>query len=623
MNNLFLVEHDWQVRDFLLRGLKDKGEWIALGPSAMWTLDQKGVKYQIPEDFYSASRLEDICLKNHKRVEWLCNRLDKYLIEKHPEFAEWHIRPFLFSILPLTVLFDGLVSRIFQLKSILKYYTGSSVWVHKSQSYPWGLFEICFSNDELLYGNLLSLPGWNNNINLVEKTKKPLIKQPPSLQKKLKEVINRSIFLHTITLNIKKNTWKEAFNPFLPKKKGTMLVCRGFDEWQYATPVLRERGWRLLICSSSFFLDNRNSVRRVIGSTDWIEGNTDLMSCFKYSGISFYPLLKDRFSWLSGNAYDSCIKIASIVEKTVNKYKVKAFLTTTSAVFTQKVVNQSIKNLNIPVINWQHGFVSYNNGISQLNEYNDLMTCDIFLSYGENVSSGYRQYSDKYLSNVFSVGSGKLDRLRSYYRDRTNFKENNRKKKKVLYVTTNYLQNTWYYGFSPPYSDRFVFRDQLSIMKYLQEIAYKGCDVTVKLHPASTHIDPPWVSMFTTKKGISLIKNTTNFVELLKLHDLVIIDFPTTKNLEAIATGKPVFVLMKHWKYSDVEREMLTRRVVCANTVEALVNAVDGYIKTGNYTSKLSDNTFFKAVGNYLDDGKSTERAVKIVEDSCSESLSH
>ena len=52
MPNLFLVENSTQVKDLLSRGMRDKGQWIALGPSAMAAMEEAGILYCIPEDFY-------------------------------------------------------------------------------------------------------------------------------------------------------------------------------------------------------------------------------------------------------------------------------------------------------------------------------------------------------------------------------------------------------------------------------------------------------------------------------------------------------------------------------------------------------------------------------------------
>ncbi len=63
MENLLLAEHDYQVQDFISRELHINGEWIALGPSAMHCLHNKGILYDIPEDFYTISEFENVCIK--------------------------------------------------------------------------------------------------------------------------------------------------------------------------------------------------------------------------------------------------------------------------------------------------------------------------------------------------------------------------------------------------------------------------------------------------------------------------------------------------------------------------------------------------------------------------------
>ena len=51
--NLFLVEHFSHVDDLLKRNMRNHGQWVALGPGAMYALKREGISYKIPEDFCS------------------------------------------------------------------------------------------------------------------------------------------------------------------------------------------------------------------------------------------------------------------------------------------------------------------------------------------------------------------------------------------------------------------------------------------------------------------------------------------------------------------------------------------------------------------------------------------
>lgn len=613
-NNLFLVEHDYQVDDFLKRGMREKGFWIALGPSAVWRLNKEKIDYKIPEDFYSSEELENICLGYHEKIKWLCNKLDGLLSEKCLELKRWGIRPFLFNVFPLTVLFDGFVSRIFQLKSIFKFYPQYTIWIHKSRSYPWGIFDICFSNNETLYGHLLSLNGWDCQINLTKNSHEIVVDKDKNFvsyfRNLLKLVINQSVLTWTSVQYIRKKNFN-LFNVFVQRSKGSILVNNGVGEWRYIIPILIKKGYRVLFINDSFFGIDKEK-EKIGDNLFWPRDDGEIMSCFEYQGISFFPLVENRLSWLFSKGIKDSEKIMKETVKITKRYNVRALLNITNASFVSHTVNQVAKSLGIPVLNWQHGFVNYYNGISQINEFNDMLTSDVVLSYGDGVSDAYRKYTFKFDTDVISVGNITLDRIQGREKKTP---RNNGKRKRILYVTSNYLQNTWYYGFSPPFSDRLFLQDQLCIMNILQEIANKEYDITVKIHPITTHQDPPWIIEFYNKKGIRIVKRESCFIDLLKSHDIVIIDLPTTVLLEALATNKPIFVLMRHWKYSYYDRKILEKRVVCADSVNILMNAVEKHIETGNYPASFCDETFLRAYGNYLGDGKSSERVLKILDD--------
>ena len=91
MKALFLVEHKHQVTDILKQTVGHKGQWIALGPSAMWALDRSGRSYYIPEDFYDDSELNLLCRQTHRNAVELCEYLDHKLHEQFPRLPSWFL----------------------------------------------------------------------------------------------------------------------------------------------------------------------------------------------------------------------------------------------------------------------------------------------------------------------------------------------------------------------------------------------------------------------------------------------------------------------------------------------------------------------------------------------------
>ena len=98
--NLFVVENEDQISDLLNLTITGQSEWLALTPFAMWDLQQRGIEYHIPENFYDRAELEKLCLKRHAQLEKLCHKLDGELWKRFPILAEWEIKPFIFQIFP-------------------------------------------------------------------------------------------------------------------------------------------------------------------------------------------------------------------------------------------------------------------------------------------------------------------------------------------------------------------------------------------------------------------------------------------------------------------------------------------------------------------------------------------
>jgi hypothetical protein len=300
----------------------------------------------------------------------------------------------------------------------------------------------------------------------------------------------------------------------------------------------------------------------------------------------------------------------------IRAYHLKAILTSSHPTFTSHAVNQIGRHLGLPVLKWQHGAVmTYDDGsVSQMNDLNDLLTSDVVLTFGKEAERSYRRSPVNATAEVVTVGSCSLDAIRTSHRQAQPTKRGT--SVQILYVLTNYYENNWYCGFSPPFSTLNYFHDQLVIADYLarQAEAHKA-QATIKLCPCPGFLDPPWIEKYAGRSGFRIVWNAPTFVELLSACDLVIIDSPTTTALEAVATRKPVFLLMSHVGYSSRARSLMARRAVCANDVATLTRRLDEYLTTRAYPADLQDNAYLKAYGNYLDDGKSRDRAIAVLED--------
>ena len=139
MLNLFFAEHDYQVEDFLKYYSKNHVKWIALGPSAMHSLLQKGIPYSTPEDYCSLEEVEKECIRQFVQLSNICHKIDDILLEQNPFLAKWGIRPFFFHLWQFSQLLDGLVCRKLQIKKILENFPDAHVYIHLAPPQNWSL----------------------------------------------------------------------------------------------------------------------------------------------------------------------------------------------------------------------------------------------------------------------------------------------------------------------------------------------------------------------------------------------------------------------------------------------------------------------------------------------------
>lgn len=185
-----------------------------------------------------------------------------------------------------------------------------------------------------------------------------------------------------------------------------------------------------------------------------------------------------------------------------------------------------------------------------------------------------------------------------------------------MYVVTNYYCDQWYCGFSPSFNDTSYFRDQLAIARGLKQLCASkhASSITVKLPPMyDGDYEPPWTYELRGAPNVRFVGAEKSFQKLLLEHDAVLIDSPTTTLLEALSTDIPVFVLTAAVRWPDESLAELSRRAVCDDDPDRLVEELGGFIRTGLYPADRADRAFLRKYGTHFDDGRSAERGAGAV----------
>ena len=250
-----------------------------------------------------------------------------------------------------------------------------------------------------------------------------------------------------------------------------------------------------------------------------------------------------------------------------------------------------------------------------MNEHFDLASSDAVLTYGDGAATAYRMHAGPDRSpEVAVVGSPDLEGVGRAQEDTPPSPAG-----PILYITTNYYQNGWYYGYKPTVLDRLLYQSQMSLLETLEKLNSRqpaAPEVLLRLYPGREDIYP-WAGRFAGLPGFSVAPGKSSLRELLKQCRAVIVDFPTTTLLQTVATTLPVFVLMKFWHFDPEARAKLARRAVVADDDATLARAIEAYILEDSYPADCHDREFMRDWGVHRDDGRSCQRAMEVLARYC------
>ena len=595
MSRLLLAETAAQVVDFIRLGLEPGDEWVALGPGAAGALESGGLKFALSEDFVTTASQEEACRESQHRLRALCERRDAALHEADPELARLGMRPYLFHYMALVLMTDALVIRTVQLEAILKARPGPSVVAHLAVSE--GDRGFAFSNQETLYGRILSLPGFAGRACLLPLDARLRAGRP--MRHRLASLASKRLALISALIHLRARRFDLAAGLFAPGWPA-VLAFNDLYDWEHLLADIQASGYAVHRYRESLLESPAPSAPAATGPED----SSD--HAFTQGSISFWPLLRGRWERIGAEAPFVAKKIQADFERLVSGRRIRAVLSAATSSFNGHAFEQAAKNTGIPVLRWQHGFLALQDRITQFNDFNDQMTSDRVLCFGEGPLRAYEN-ARAFPGKVAAVGSPSLDALRASSR-RT---ASPRGGKRLLYVTTNFYDNHRYFGFRPLFSDLALYRDQCVIVDGLLDILRRtGERPLVKLSPGSIYRDPAWVGR---AAGLELFKDGIKFTDLLPRCDAVVIDLPTTTVLQAAATDLPLFVLTSHFEYPKDAAEALARRAVCSGDARELVAAVNSWRDSDSYAADTRDDEFLQRYGTFRGDGRSKERALAVL----------
>jgi hypothetical protein len=183
----------------------------------------------------------------------------------------------------------------------------------------------------------------------------------------------------------------------------------------------------------------------------------------------------------------------------------------------------------------------------------------------------------------------------------------------ILYVTTGYYSNRLYVSYEEPFHDNLLWETQKAI---IDALGNRG-DTVLKLNPGATCVEH--FHEFIGARGydrIQVIPGERTLPELLGEADTVIIDFPHTSLLQAIAAGKTIFVLTRHTLLSEEAMALLRKRAYCTGDLREFTGMIQAHLEGGPVPGNPDrENTeFLERYGVYRLDGGVAGRAVGVID---------
>lgn len=612
---LAFVESGWDVQQAILlvnRGAIDG--FVALHPDAGWALCQTRRSYLKLEQTYS--EVKDICPLADQALQeqfaW-ASWVDDELQREVPEFGASHFQPARMYLYHLKLVFDSLRIRSFILAKALQTWKPRQVWHAEPDK----------TNEQ--FGFNLEFFGsiWPEIFPLV-------------------------VSKH----NISYETWPSNFMPAAVDRKRLILALyEWLKSWarKRVASMPREGEKNILILDHTYDMEYiwRLAKRRHLSVFKWEKVVDQLRAEVKSSEAVVWQMKEHwkRFSieprfrvMVQQDGYDFWKIVESrlcywwehiipeqwgIFQRTRQRYEMQKPKATVLPILRnhyERGVFAGLRSLGTSTVIHQHGGYVGTCECPSVDS-NELWQADFDLTYGEGVTEYLEERRSKnkqIFARPISVGSARLDVLRAGLpTPRKTFT-----RPQVLLVPNTILDPNRYLdcGAVPEMTES-------EIQAEMVHIAHDFPHYRFIYKPFYDQRATPAVALASEKGSNCQVDTKTSLTRLLAKADLIILDFPSTALLEALATRQPIIVLVDSncIKMFPQAMQRLQGRAIVSETPENFVRDIRSFLARGSIQPLTNpDDSFLQAYGTHLGDGKSAERVLNwLMLDACNKEAKH
>lgn len=593
---------------------------IALTPQAACECHLRGVPYLRLEDFYDASTfLEADEPMLALQADW-SDAIDALAWEALPEFAAAGIRPAGHCFLTLKILIDRLYQAAFGLSHLLFAAQPARV-VHFSCSPHRSVPDTLFFEGST-YGAVLSHAAHEYGAELVvlpaiSKPARPRLREP-GLRGVLKSALGPRL---TRQLAAARQARLKRLRPRRPGAPELVYQISGYD----LAPLierLADRGYspiplRKVLHRRSAERRTQPALRRSLAEL-WPELReaSFFTEPFFGMGLDLFPVAESRLQrwWLHlvPSLWRGFVRASAYFAAR----RTHAFLLYSPVTPEEYGALAAARAAGIPTITYQHGGFEANCEYTT-NDMTDLRVGEYRLTYGEKATAYVRERSVRWReprAQPVTVGSARLDAVllkedqRSALRRRLGIAEG---QNSILYLASSYQQTSWYM-FRGAYLPVPYFEFLASVIATLSR--FPNLHFIYKPFPEQP-LDPAVRLIERSAPNVSVVRDV-RVTELTSACDAFVIDSPSTGLLEALLTPKQMLVHAdsRFISLRSEARELLRRRVCLTETPEDFLAELERFLAAEDFAVLPEpDNSFLRAYGTHLDDGRSAERAADAV----------
>lgn len=593
---------------------------VVTSPYAAWELEKRGIPAESIDIYFDPHEIYALGIENFQNLETICSHFDRALSEFNHLIKKFNLTLTHYNLYILKFQFDNLTTKIRLLSRLIDAEKPELVVSFSRSEYDES--EIINYPGEIpadfnYYSIALKCKGWGIKTAVIRITPgKPEVKQESNscnrtnvnffsgpvffgLRDRLK--LSKSLGIKTRAAQV-----FSILGISIRRKKCIFDFHSSYD-WSGIVYDLWKKGYYFYHIRHEF--DTHQKMPKKLDAIFQI-AKKELRGYCILDSIDFSDLLLSTILSLLEKQISRISDMVTSTEYEIITKKPCIFVSLPKTRADEYIITRIIQYHDIPVISWQHGAYGYHTAPIAL--YVEYQNSDFHLNWGEGVLTAMQHDPlNRFPCQDVPVGSLQIQQI---------FKKPLKKtgKVSVLYVTTNYLHNYFYVSYAYPFHDNRLWQVQKEILASLGKCQHK---VTYKLHPGR-HPGEDAKEIFTEYivsrkiENIQIIINEYKYIDLLEQSEIVIIDFPSTVLLQAIAAHKIIFVYLGFLRINEDALNLLKKRVYCAYTSEELEKLLYDYLKNEplDQYPDVNNTEFLEQYGLCSLDDSVEERAIDLIE---------